>query len=155
VDVHEPESVGRGVGHEWESRDVTDLPTDRVSDRYGRPAASRRRAVVVASGIVGTIALGWLAWTMLYHANPEVSSELVGWDVVDDNTVSARIEVDIREDDVSATCRVKAYAEDHNVVGEIAFTPDQGTNQIEFRTERRATSVESVGCTTPDQLRPR
>ena len=134
---------------------MTDAPSDRVADRYGRPAPWRRTAVVLASGIVGVVALTWLAWTMFFHASPEVSSELIGWEVVDDQTVTARVDVDIREDDVSATCRVKAYAEDHTVVGEVAFAPDQGTNQIEVRTERRATSVESVGCTTPDQSRPR
>ena len=51
--------------------------------------------------------------------------------------------------------RVKAFAEDHTVVGEATFTPVAGRNEVTLRTERRATSVESVGCTTPDQPRPR
>jgi Domain of unknown function (DUF4307) len=96
-----------------------------------------------------------LIWTMFFHANPVVSSELVGWEVVDDQAVTARVDVDIRDDDVAATCRVKAFAEDHTVVGEVSFTPEQGTNQVELRTERRATSVESTGCTAPGQSRPR
>jgi hypothetical protein len=69
--------------------------------------------------------------------------------------VTAHIEVAIRADDITATCRVRAFAEDHTVVGEVSFTPEQGRNDVEVRTERRATSVESVGCTTPGQPRPR
>ena len=134
---------------------MTDAPTDPSTDRYGRPAAWRRRATVVGSGLVGVLALTWLGWTTLFHATPEVSSELVGWEVVDDHSVIARIDVVIRGNDILPTCRVHAFAEDHTVVGEVSFTPEQGRNEIDMRTERRATSVESVGCTTPGQPRPR
>ena len=37
----------------------------------------------------------------------------------------------------------------------VSFTPQQGAQDVEIRTERRATSVDLIGCTTPDQLRPR
>ena len=129
--------------------------TDAPADRYGRPSPWRRTAVVAASGLVGVLALSWLAWSTFFHASPEVSSELVGWELVDDNEVTALIEVVIRADDVTATCVVRAYAEDHTVVGEASFAPEQGRNDVEVRTERRATSVESMGCTTPEQPRPR
>jgi hypothetical protein len=33
--------------------------------------------------------------------------------------------------------------------------PEKQTLQVEIRTERRATSIDSGGCTTPDQRRPR
>jgi hypothetical protein len=137
---------------------VTDAPdhpsVHHAVDRYGRPPPWRRTAVAVAVVVVVAAGLGWLLVTALSHANPEVTSKLIGWEVVDDHSVTARIDVDMR-DDVSAMCRVKAYAEDHTVVGEFSFVPEHGRNQIEFRTERRATSVESSGCTAPDQPRPR
>jgi hypothetical protein len=81
----------------------------------------------------------------------------VSWEVVDDGAVTARVDVVIRGDaeDLRATCRVQAVAADHVVVGEATFTPTEGRNQVEVRTERRATAVDSVGCTTPDQPRPR
>ena len=128
-----------------------------LTARYGEPQPWRRRAVLVGSGLLGVLALSWLAWTTFVHATPEVSSELVGWEVVDDHAVSARIDVVIRGDaeDLDASCRVRAMAADHTVVGEASFTPSSGRNVVEVRTERRATSVESVGCTTPDQHRPR
>ena len=140
---------------------MTDVPikpsTGPSGDRYGRPAPWRRTAIIVASGLVGVLALSWLAWTTLFHATPDVRSEIVGWEVVDDHAVTARIDVVISSDaeGVEATCRVRATAADHTVVGEATFEPVDGRNEVEVRTERRATSVESVGCTTPDQPRPR
>ena len=52
---------------------------------------------------------------------------------------------------------VKAYAEDHTLVGTQSFTPEpdeSGRVEIEIVTEREATSVELVGCTAPGQSRP-
>jgi hypothetical protein len=129
--------------------------TDSTADRYGQPARWQMRAVVVGSGLVGVLGLSWLTWSTAFHATPDVSSELVGWEVVDDHAVTVSIDVVIRNEDGSPTCRVRALAADHNVVGEVSFTPVRGRNQVDVRTERRATSVESVGCTTPGQSRPR
>ena len=138
---------------------MTDRPADSLADRYGRPAPWRQRAVLVGSALVGVLALAWLAWSTLFHATPAVSSELVGWEVVDDHAVTARIDVVLRGDEdgagLRASCAVRAYAADHAVVGEATFVPRDGRNVVQVRTERRATSVESVGCTTPDQQRPR
>jgi hypothetical protein len=140
---------------------VTDAPVDPVaqsmSQRYGRPAPWRRTAVIVASGLVGLLACTWLAWSTLFHATPDVSSEIVGWEVVDDHAITARVDVVLRGDaeDLGASCQVRAIAADHTVVGEASFIPEDGRNEVEVRTERRATAVESVGCTSADQRRPR
>jgi hypothetical protein len=130
---------------------------DPLADRYGRPSRGRRTAVVLGSGLVGALGLTWLAWTVGFHATPEVSSELVGWEVVDDHAVTAHVDVSLQGDaeDLGASCQVRAMAADHTVVGEASFVPTDGSNVVEVRTERRATAVESVGCTTPDQPRPR
>ena len=50
---------------------------------------------------------------------------------------------------------MRALAEDKTAVGELAFTPVDGVNEVVIRTERRATRVEKLGCTSPDQPRPR
>ena len=68
--------------------------------------------------------LGWLAWTTCAHSTPEVDSELVGFDVDDEHAVDRRVEVRLEDDDVRATCLLRAYAEDHTVVGELSFTPE-------------------------------
>ncbi|WP_299052508.1 DUF4307 domain-containing protein [uncultured Nocardioides sp.] len=130
------------------------------ADRYGAPRVSARRAGIVGLVVVGLLAAVWLTWVTLAHSSPEVRSQLTGWDVVDDGSVTAILTVTI-DPDVVATCRVRAVAEDHTIVGELGFTVDgsdvNGTGRLErtVRTERRATAVDDLGCTTADQSRPR
>jgi len=127
-----------------------------LADRYG---ATRRRPLgpLVAAGVLGVLFLGWLAWTAWFHSTPEASSELTGYDIVGENaavgTVDVRLGGDVEPDEV--TCLLRATAYDHTTVGELRFTPRPGRADYEVRTERGATSVELIGCTTPGQPRPR
>jgi hypothetical protein len=128
------------------------------TDRYGAPAPWRRWALIAASVTVAAVFGGWLAWTALDAATPEVESELIGFDVVDEHAATADVRVDFGSDDVVADCRLRAVAADGSAVGELTFTatPDDGTRyEPTVRTERRADRVDLVGCTTPDQTRPR
>ena len=85
----------------------------------------------------------------------------MGFTVDDEHQVTARVDVRLDDDDVVATCLLRAIAEDHTVVGELHFDvraadlEDGNVLERQIRTERRATSVEPVGCTTADQQRPR
>jgi hypothetical protein len=131
---------------------------DALDGRYGAPSPWRRRALVGGCVAVVAVFLGWLAWTAISHATPEVESELLSFDAVDAHTVTARVAVDRRDVDVEATCKVRAFAEDHTVVGEKSWSPDgepRAEDDVTIRTERLATSVELVGCTTEGQSRPR
>jgi hypothetical protein len=83
-----------------------------------------------------------------------VTSELVGYTVVDLHSATASVEVDL-DDGVEARCLVRASAEDHTTVGELSFVPEPGRNEVEIRTEREATSVSLVGCTSDGQPQPR
>jgi hypothetical protein len=125
-----------------------------LADRYGVPSPVRRRVLVVAIAAVAAAALAWLAWAAWFHASPAVESELTSYDVVDDGSASAVVTVALA-DDVVASCRIRAFAEDHTTVGELAFEPVDGRNEVTLRTERRATSVTLLGCTAPGQPRPR
>ena len=128
-----------------------------LADRYGSSAS--RSAVVV--GLAALLVLGfgaWLAWATWSYADPQVRSELVSWEPLGEHQVTARVEVRVQDDAVVATCVVRAFAEDHTVVGEQSFeatAADPGTREVSVRTERRATAVENAGCTTPEQSRPR
>ncbi|MDQ4053515.1 MAG: DUF4307 domain-containing protein [Actinomycetota bacterium] len=131
---------------------------DALAERYGAPSPWRRRALVGGCVVVVAVFLGWLAWTAFVHSTPEVESELVSFDAVDAHTATARVSIDRRDDDVEATCLVRAFAEDHSVVGELSWSPDgeaREQDDVTIRTERLATSVELVGCITEDQSRPR
>jgi len=132
--------------------------SDALAQRYGAPAPWRRRLLVAGCVAVGLAFAVWLGWTVYEHSTPQVTSELETFSVEDDHTVTAVLVVSLDNDDVEASCTLRAYAEDHSTVGELTFAPDpaKGKRQVEtIRTERRATSVEKVGCTAPGQDRPR
>ncbi len=131
---------------------------DDLGTRYGAPAPWRRRLLLTGVGLVVLAFAGWLAWATVYHSEPEAQSQLVAFEVLDARTVTATVDVEFGADDVVALCRVRALAEDHSVVGEVAFeaTPAEGRRyEPEVRTDRLATSVEPLGCTTSSQPRPR
>lgn len=128
--------------------------TTDLQQRYGAPRRWQRPVTVALVAVVAVVGLGWLAWTAWYHSTPAVESELVSYDVVDDHETRARLQVTLG-DGVDATCRLRAFAEDRTTVGELAFTPVDGLNDVVVRTERRADNVEKVGCTAEGQDRPR
>ena len=130
-----------------------------MADRYGGQTPWRRRAVVAASGVVGVLALSWLAWAGWAQGTPDVESNLESFEVVDSHSVKATVVVDIRSEDVTANCLVRAVGTDHSVVGErnfeVAGDNGESRHDVTLRTERRATSVVLIGCTSADQSRPR
>jgi hypothetical protein len=129
--------------------------TTDLTDRYGAPSRWRRPVTVTLAVALAVVGLGWLGWTVWFHTTPAVTSDLVSFDVTSDRETRARLDVRLGEDDVDASCRLRAFAEDHTPVGELEFTPVGGTNEVVIRTERRATTVEKLGCTADGQPRPR
>lgn len=131
-----------------------------LDERYGRDRRSvRRRRVVVASGVLAVVALAWLVWVTWAAASPQAQSRLEGYEVVDPRLATATVTVQLSDPSVEASCLVRATAADSSVVGEQSF-PVTGLSgprrlAVEVRTEREATNVENVGCSTPDQPRPR
>jgi hypothetical protein len=129
-----------------------------LAERYGAPAPWRRHALVAGSVLVAVLAAAWVVWAGWAYTAPEVSSELETSEILGEHAATAVIVVDLRDDDVVAQCLVRAFAEDHNTVGEAEFRPDPADgprHTVEVRTERRATAVELVGCRTADQPRYR
>lgn len=115
---------------------------------------------MVAVAVVAAVALAWLAWAALSHADPEVTSEIVAWEVVDDHAATATFTVARRTPDVEATCLLRAQARDHSIVGELHVTVGPGGDQVQrltetVRTERLATLVDIVGCQAEGQSRRR
>ncbi len=138
---------------------MTELQSDYLAERYGVPSPRRRRAVVLASGLVGVLALAWLGWAAWFQGTPDVQSSLRSFEVTDSRSVTAAVVVKPTSAEITASCLVRAFGEDHSVVGELNFrVADQSravVRTVSFRTEREATSVELIGCTTADQPRPR
>jgi hypothetical protein len=132
-----------------------DVVEQTMAERYAAPPAWRRRATIVAVALVALVGLGWLAWAAYEESNPQVQSQLVGYHVVDEHSVTARIDVSVASGTSGASCTVEALADDHSVVGELHFRPTSGTNEVTVRTERVATSVDVPGCVADGQSRPR
>ena len=130
---------------------------DTLADRYGAPAPWRRSALRSAIAVLVVVSVGWLGWTIWEQSSPPVASGELTFTIADDNTASARFLVDL-QDGVEATCTVRAYGEDHTLVGTVSFVPQpspSGRVTQEISTDRRATAVELLGCTAPGQSRPR
>ncbi len=131
---------------------------DSLAQRYGTPSRGRRRMLVVVAVAVCAAFLGWLLWAMLFHAAPAVSSAEIGFEVVDDHTATIKVRVEYGDEPVDATCSLRAISHDKAIVGEQAFSPDPAEGpvyELTVKTERRATTVEWIGCTTEGQPRPR
>ncbi len=128
--------------------------TSDLAQRYGAPSRWQRPATIALALVLAAVGLSWLTWTAWFHSTPDVSSELITFKVTSDHATESTVRVKL-QDEVDATCRLRAFAEDHTPVGELAFTPTDGTNEVLIRTERRATTVEKLGCTAAGQPRPR
>lgn len=103
----------------------------------------------------------WLVWVVSFYGSPQVTSELMSWQVIDEHEVSVQFDVDL-EPGVVATCRVQTYAADHVAVGDLVVEiptdvgrPDGGLIDVRVRTIREATAVDLAGCTTEEKNRPR
>jgi hypothetical protein len=131
--------------------------TELIAERYGR--ARRSRWPVVPIAVVAVAGLAWVAWAVWAQSNPKVTSALITSGIAS-HSATATLRIRLSDTDVHPTCVVRAYAADHTPVGELSFQVDRPPRRSftvtrTFRTERRATAVESVGCTAPGQSRPR
>ncbi|NHA00385.1 DUF4307 domain-containing protein [Nocardioides sp. W3-2-3] len=131
---------------------------DSLAVRYGAPSRLRRAGLLALAGTVVVAFLAWLAWAILFHSNPEISSEEIGHEVVDDHTATIQVRIQMDDDIEDPTCSLRAISHDKAVVGETTYVPKPGKSEvydIEVRTERRATTVEWLGCKAPGQPRYR
>ncbi|HWJ65326.1 MAG TPA: DUF4307 domain-containing protein [Nocardioides sp.] len=133
-------------------------PRDDLADRYGAPSRGRRIGLLAVAAVVVVGFLGWLLWAMLFHADPAIASEEIGHDIVDDHLATIEVRIDIDEGVEDPTCALRAISHDKAIVGETTFEPDPAdgpVHEIEVRTERRATTVEWIGCRAAGQPRYR
>jgi len=122
-----------------------------MDERYAATPSPWPKVFIVIAGVLIVALAGWLAWAIWEHSTPEVTSRLTTWEVVDDHTATATLDVKLSDRAEHPSCLLRASAEDHSSVGDASFTPVDGVNTVTIRTERLATSVESVGCTTDGQ----
>ena len=126
--------------------------------RYGMPSRTNRLVALVLIGALAIGGVGFVSWTVIFHGDPDVQSQLTAYDVRSEHETDAVLTVARDSQSTRAVCVVRALAADHAVVGEqtvtVADGPATQTVRVTIRTERAATGVDPVGCTTEDQLRP-
>ncbi|GAB2595621.1 DUF4307 domain-containing protein [Kribbella endophytica] len=138
---------------------MTDPAATDLDARYGRTPRARRPLLLI--GVIGVIAIAALVWLVrvaFVQSTPPVSSRLLAFTIPSDTSATATIQVEKRKD-VEASCRLQAKAADFSIVGELTLTipadsPRTQTLPATLTTQRAATSVVLIGCTTADTARP-
>ena len=130
-----------------------------LQERYRSPRATTRVVALVL--IVALVASGmsFLAWAVLFQSTPQVTSRLAAFEFPDDHRAVANVTIERESQFTEASCKLRAISADHTVVGEVVVPvtdgPTKQTMEVEIRTERRATTIQNIGCTAPGQPRPR
>ena len=125
---------------------------ERLARRYPPPRVRRRTKVAITAAAT-LVALGWLIWTALLHADPPVSGQVASYEVLSDTSMKVTVTVERRDPSRAATCRVQAQATDFQPVAEspVAFEPSSyavANKSFVLTTLRRATSVTVKSCTS-------
>lgn len=133
-------------------------PTTDLDARYGRSGRSRKPLIIGVVAVIAAVGLTWLLWAAFIQSNPPVTSRLLGFEITSATSAKATIQVD-RTESTKASCRLQAKAADFSIVGELTVTvpadsPRHQSVSATLTTQRAATSVVLVGCTTPDNPRP-
>jgi hypothetical protein len=143
-----PSAATRALADEIRGGVETDEPSVGVT----RPPLPGALALAAAAAVLAAAVVAWLVWVMSFHGSPQVTSQIVGYQVRGQHTVAATFTVVRRDPGVRASCLLRAVAADHAVVGELAVAVTSGpaTQRVRstVRTERAATSVELLGCST-------
>ena len=133
--------------------------TPDLNARYRGPSTGMRVVALVLIVGLALSGLGFVGWAFLFTSTPEVQSRLTQFTFNGENQAVARLTVVRETETTQATCLLTALAEDHTVVGERQILVNSGPTEqvvtVTIETERRATAIESRGCTTPAQSRPR
>jgi cytoskeletal protein RodZ len=133
-------------------------PASDLDVRYGRDRKSRRAWLIGVLAVVVVAGLAWLVWAAVVGSNPPVTSRLLGFEVTSATSAKATVQVD-RTKSVEASCRLQAKSADFSIVGELTITvpadsPRHQSIPATLTTQRAATSVVLIGCTTADSHRP-
>ena len=125
---------------------------ERLARRYPPPLVARRTKIAIT--VVATlVAMGWLVWAALLHAEPAVAGQVASYDVVSDTAIDVVITVQRSDPSQPATCRLLVQSTDFQPVAEQDVAIEAGTakvadKQVTLRTLRRATSATVRSCTS-------
>ncbi len=128
---------------------ITDADRRRIAGRY--PVRRRPWLVPVIAAPLLALLVFWL-WISAFHANPPLTANVTGFEVVSDSEVRATVLIDRAQPVVTGRCLVYAQAPDFERVGEVQVpiaASDRKVDQVEvtIRTFRRSTTAAVDRCT--------
>jgi len=122
-----------------------------LRERYGIKPKGRSNIWLMIS--FTTLALLWFIWSGTNFANPAIRSELISFQVIDEQKLSITYSIQVRDLTTSHSCNLVARDFDKNVVGEFvdkmpAGTLNVGPNLriIEISTRIPAVNAGISGC---------
>lgn len=122
-----------------------------LQQRYGTTSKTRRRTLIVVSGLVAALFLGFLVWVILDQSDPAARVEVASYEVLDDQHVRIKLEAKFRDSEVEGSCLIATTAESHSPAGDTNLTFDEiraaDGDWIVIKTLERATTVEKKSCT--------
>ncbi|HYP45205.1 MAG TPA: DUF4307 domain-containing protein [Propionibacteriaceae bacterium] len=124
---------------------------ERLRLRYPSPRLPRP-VVIMATGLLGVVFLGWLLWSANAHSQPPVSGQVLAYRVLSDQEVAVTVTVQRADPSRAAVCLVIAQAEDFQIVGALdrLAVPPRTEPVVDLRvtikTLRRATSASVKSC---------
>ncbi len=131
---------------------------DRVSDRYGSAPRRNRRWIPIALGIVVVIAGLIVAYVGYRQYGPkDIQPDQLGYDLVDDSTVTVHFKVTRKHPEQPAVCVVRGMDTEGSEVGRReVLVPGSDSGTVELTTTVRTTSRPAngniYGCS--DQVPP-
>lgn len=138
---------------QWRNRQngtVTSTVPDRIARRY--PTHRGRRLAIIIVCVALAVAGGaWLLWAATIGANPPVSGQVSGFDVISDSEVRVELVVERPAPEQAAVCTIIAQSVSYERVGEVVVQVAPGTETrheqtVTIRTFKRATSASLDGC---------
>lgn len=125
---------------------------ERLARRYPPPRVSRRGKTVMVA-VATLVALGWLVWAALLHAEPAVSGQVASYEVLSDTSIQVEITVQRRDPSKPASCRLLVQSTDFQPVAEQAVEIAPSAYKVvdvpvTLTTLRRATAPSVKGCTS-------
>jgi len=122
------------------------IPTPLLSERYGHTSRTRRntRWLGITAGVGFAIVLvAWLWWAGLAQPTAQFETRDLGWERVDDRSVSVRFEVSVAPG-TPMSCAVQALNAQYGIVGWVIVDLPESTQRTRVFNQVVRTSETAV-----------
>ena len=133
---------------------VTSDVATKLRLRYP-PSRLPRPVLVGAVCALAAVFLAWLLWTASVRSTPEVSGQVLSYEVLNDQQTKVTVTVQRRDPSRAAVCDVVVQAQDFAVVGrldrlEVPTRPERIVDvTATVKTLRKGTSASVRSCSLP------